>query len=336
MKSSIKTILFIFAVSLLAISCDKWTQPQNLDFHRKTPQQLDPSGYAKYLEGIREYKKSEHKQMFVTMKAYSTHPSSQAQHIMAMPDSADFICVTMEEEIYKSVAEEINEVRESKGTQVLLNVDYAPIYAEWSVLEDQRADEGRPAATDEEIVSFFKRKTQAQLVNCSKYGFHGLQVTYIGNRSTHFYQLSQDTYISTIMEFYKNTPELRLVFRGSARNIEDKEFLAAISHVVIIAGEEKKLNSLVARLGDAPTDRIIMEVTVPSVDNPEQAGRSAVEAAQWVIEEQGNEKFTPLGLAVSNANDDYFNKTSAFWNIRAAINTMNPSSSEEVPSEDEK
>lgn len=337
MKSIIKTILSIFVVSSLVLSCDKWTQPQNLDFHRKTPQQLDPSGYEKYLEGIREYKKSTHKQMFVTMKAYKTHPSSQNQHLMAMPDSADFICVTMDgDEIYKSVADEIKQVHESKGTEVLLNVDYAPIYSEWSVLEDQRADEGRPAATDEEIVSFFKSKTQAQLENCSKYGFHGLQVTYVGNRSTHFYQLSQDTYISTIMEYYKSTPELRLVFRGSARNIVDKEFLAAISHVVIIAGEEKKLNVLVTRLGDAPTDRIIMEVTVPSTDNPEQVGRSAIEAAQWVLDEQENEKFTPLGLAVSNAYDDYFNKNSAFWNIRTAINTMNHSISKEESSEDEK
>lgn len=102
-----------------------------------------------------------------------------------------------------------------------------------------------------------------------------------------------------------------------------------MSHIVIIAGEEKKLSSLVTRLGTAPTNRIIMEVTVPSVDNPVQIGRSVVEAAEWVIAESANEKFTPLGVAVSNAYDDYFNKTLEFWNIKKAMAIMNPSQTEE-------
>lgn len=326
MKGFVKTsIIALAASSLVAVSCAKWTQPESLDFRRETPEQIDPAGYETCLGAIREYKKSEHRQMFVTMKAYPTHPSGQNQHLMAMPDSADFICVDMAgTEINAVVAEEIAEVRSRKGTEVLLNVDYAPIHTAWGLLEDQRADEGRPAATDEEITDFFRKETEAQLANCEKYGFHGLQVTFVGNRATHYAEVSQDAYIGAVMDFYRKHPDLRLVFRGSARNIVDKEFFAAVSHIVIIAGEEMKLSSLVTRLGAAPTDRIIMEVTVPSTDNPSQIGRSAAEAAEWVVTESGNEKFTPLGVAVSNAYDDYFNKTLAFWNIRKAMAVMNP------------
>lgn len=331
MKNIAKISIIALAASVLAtVSCSKWTEPKNLDFHRQTPEQLDPAAYEAYLSGIRDYKKSEHKLMFVTMKAYASHPSTQSMHIVAMPDSADVVCVTMvDEEINPVIAAEIDEVLKRKSTEVFLNVDYAPIHTAWGLLEDKRADEGRPAATDEEITAFFKAQTEAQLENCGKYGFHGIQVTFVGNRATHYAQVSQDAYIAAVMDYYKKNPSIKLMFRGSARNIESKEFLDVVSHIVIIAGEEKKLSSLVTRLGTAPTNRIIMEVTVPSVDNPVQIGRSAVEAAEWVIAESANEKFTPLGVAVSNAYDDYFNKTLEFWNIKKAMATMNPSQTEE-------
>lgn len=268
--------------------------------------------------------------MFVTMKAYASHPSTQSMHIVAMPDSADVVCVAMmDEEINPVIAAEIDEVLKRKSTEVFLNVDYAPIHTAWGLLEDKRADEGRPAATDEEITAFFKAQTEAQLENCGKYGFHGIQVSFVGNRATHYAQVSQDAYIAAVMDYYKKNSSIKLMFRGSARNIESKEFLDIVSHIVIIAGEEKKLSSLVTRLGTAPTNRIIMEVTVPSVDNPVQIGRSVVEAAEWVIAESANEKFTPLGVAVSNAYDDYFNKTLEFWNIKKAMAIMNPSQTEE-------
>lgn len=318
------TMLFVFT------SCSEWTEPENLDFRHQTPEEIDPAAYEAYLSGIREYKKMEHKLMFVTMKGTADHPSSQNQHLMAMPDSADVVCVTMmDEEINPVIAAEIDEVFKRKSTEVFLNVDYAPIHTAWGLLEDKRADEGRPAATDEEITAFFKAQTEAQLENCGKYGFHGIQVTFVGNRATHYAQVSQDAYIAAVMDYYKKNSSIKLMFRGSARNIESKEFLDVVSHIVIIAGEEKKLSSLVTRLGTAPTNRIIMEVTVPSVDNPVQIGRSVVEAAEWVIAESANEKFTPLGVAVSNAYDDYFNKTLEFWNIKKAMAIMNPSQTEE-------
>ena len=320
-------ILTVAAVLVLSVSCDKWTQPRNLDFRHKTPEQTDPAAYGRYLSAIREYKKSEHKVMIVTIEGTAEHPSRQNQHLMAMPDSADYIVVTMGEDLHADIASEIAEVRGKKGTETLLFIDYAEISTAWGLLEDARSDAGKPAGTDEELTAFFREQTEAQLSRCNKYGFGGLEVSFVGNRATHYAELSQTVYIQTVKDFCKANPSLALAFRGSARNIVDAEFLTLSRYIVVIAGEEKKLSSLVTRLGDAPTDRIIMEVTVPSTDAPAQIGRSAVEAAEWVVAESGNDRFTPLGLAVSNAYDDYFHKTLSFYNIRRAISVMNPSDS---------
>ncbi len=62
------TMLFVFT------SCSEWTEPENLDFRHQTPEKIDPAAYEAYLSGIREYKKTEHKLMFVTMKGTADHP----------------------------------------------------------------------------------------------------------------------------------------------------------------------------------------------------------------------------------------------------------------------
>lgn len=166
---------------MLFTSCSKWTQPQNLDFRHKTQEEIDPAAYENYLSGIREYKKTEHKLMFVTMKGSAEHPSSQNQHLMAMPDSADFVIVDINDALHSTVVAEIPQIRERKGTEALLFVDYARIHTAWGLLEDKRADEGKPAGTTEEAAQFFKEQTQKQLDRCGEYGFHGLVASFVGN-----------------------------------------------------------------------------------------------------------------------------------------------------------
>ena len=91
-----KSLIFTCAATLAVLAgCSKWTQPQNLDFHHKTPEQENPQEYAEYLNALRNFKQSEHPVMIVTMNGTETYPSCQNVHIMAMPDSADYVCVKM-------------------------------------------------------------------------------------------------------------------------------------------------------------------------------------------------------------------------------------------------
>jgi hypothetical protein len=312
------------AAVMLLCGCSEWTQPENLNFRPLTPEEKDPAAYAEYLAAIREYKASEHNVMILTMEGTSEYPSSQNQHIMAMPDSADYVCVKIEDKLHEVIAAEIPAVLEKKGTKTLVSVDHAVINAAWTALEDERVDKGEAPGTQEELAAFFTEQTEKLVARCNEYGFGGLMVSFQGTKAGAA-GVAQAAFIEVIRKFHQENPEKELIFRGGARNIIDQEFLNEFKYIIVIAGEERKLSLLPGRsLGStAPKDRVIMELTVPSADEPEQVGMSPVEAAAWLWTEIENPSFTPRGLCVENAHDDYFCKDMAFKNIRAAITVLN-------------
>ena len=312
------------AAVMLLCGCSEWTQPENLNFRPLTPEEKDPAAYAEYLAAIREYKASEHNVMILTMEGTSEYPSSQNQHIMAMPDSADYVCVKIEDNLHEVIAAEIPAVLEKKGTKTLVSVDHAVINAAWTALEDERVDKGEAPGTQEELAAFFTEQTEKLVARCNEYGFGGLMVSFQGTKAGAA-GVAQAAFIEVIKKFHQENPEKELIFRGGARNIIDQEFLKEFKYIIVIAGEERKLSLLPGRsLGStAPKDRVIMELTVPSADEPEQVGMSPVEAATWLWTEIENPSFTPRGLCVENAHDDYFCKDMAFKNIRAAITVLN-------------
>ena len=312
------------AAVMLLCGCSEWTQPENLNFRPLTPEEKDPAAYAEYLAAIREYKASEHNVMILTMEGTSEYPSSQNQHIMAMPDSADYVCVKIEDKLHEVIAAEIPAVLEKKGTKTLVSVDHAVINAAWTALEDERVDKGEAPGTQEELAAFFTEQAEKLVARCNEYGFGGLMVSFQGTKAGAA-GVAQAAFMDVIKKFHQENPEKELIFRGGARNIIDQEFLNEFKYIIVIAGEERKLSLLPGRsLGStAPKDRVIMELTVPSADEPEQVGMSPVEAAAWLWTEIENPSFTPRGLCVENAHDDYFCKDMAFKNIRAAITVLN-------------
>ena len=324
-----KSFIFTCAVAVAVLAgCSKWTQPQNLDFHHKTPEQENPQEYAEYLKGLRTFKQSEHPVMIVTMKGTESYPSCQNVHIMAMPDSADYVCVNLDGGLHEVIAAEIAQVREKKGTKVLCHIDYEKVYEGWCLEEDRRTEEGKPAGTAEDATAFFAEGAKAQLEKCTRYGFHGVMVSYATSAGTEVLTAAQNAFMGDIKSYLAQNSGLEFIFRGSARNVNDTEFLGTCKFVVIIAGEEKKLSLLPGRIlgrTSAVSDRVIMELTVPTTAEPDQKGVSPAEGAQWVLDEAQNTGFTPKGLCVSNAYDDYYHKDKAFKNVLDAINILNSS-----------
>ena len=319
------SVLALVALSAVLSSCSDWTKPENLNFRRPTPEQADPEAYAQYLESLRAYKQSEHNVMLVGMKGTDQYPNSQSQHIMAMPDSADYVIVHMGAALHEKIAEEIPEALQKKGTQTLLYIDYAEIAAAWQALEDERSDKGQAPGSDEELTAFFTAQTEAQLARCNPNGFAGIVVSFQGTKTAGYAYNSQTAYMTAVKAFHEANPDKVMFFRGGARNVIDQEFLKEFKYLIIVAGEEQKLSVLPGRIlgSSAPKDRVIMELTVPSADVPEQVGKTPVDAATWLVTAD-HSGYTPKGLCVENAHDDYFQKDMAFKNVRAAITVMNP------------
>lgn len=319
------SVLALVALSAVLSSCSDWTKPENLNFRRPTPEQADPEAYAQYLETLRAYKQSEHNVMIVGMEGTDKYPNSQSQHIMAMPDSADYIIVKMGQTLHEKIVAEIPEVLAKKGTQTLLHIDYADIAAAWQTLEDERSDKGQAPGSDEELAAFFKEQTEAQLARCNPNGFAGIQVSFQGTKVAGYAYNSQNAYMTAVKAFHEANPDKVMFFRGGARNVIDQEFLKEFKYIVIVGGEERKLNVLPGRIlgTTAPKDRVLFELTVPSADVPEQLGMAPAEAAAWLVDSD-HSGYVPKGLSVENAHDDYFQKDMAFRNVRAAITLLNP------------
>lgn len=110
-----KKIFIVFVTSVFALaSCSDWTKPGALDYTHKTFEDSDPSGYAAYLESVGNYKNTDHKVVILNMKGTDAYPVSQSQVLMAMPDSADFICVNNLENLHPEFVKQIPLVKEKK------------------------------------------------------------------------------------------------------------------------------------------------------------------------------------------------------------------------------
>lgn len=309
-------IIALSALLPILAGCSGWTTPENISW-RETPVQVS-------YDAIKEYKQGSHNLMMLILDTDGLAPSARNAHLHSLPDSADYICVRMlSDTIHPVVAREIPEVSGQKGTRTLLLVDYAEISEAWDAL----ADEAQDTSSDGELSEFFSSQTSIRLRRSLAYGFDGVMVSFSGRSGE---VVRQTAFMDAVKAFHADHPSMELVFRGSGRNVIDKAFLSEFSYTVIVAGDSRQLSLLPGRILGSELDksRVVMEVSVPSSDTPVQEGMSPEEAANWLLGEVNNRDFTPRGLCVGNAADNYYAEEGDYADIRKAIGIMNPAAHE--------
>lgn len=320
----------VLGVLLLSGACGDWTESENLDFRRPTPEEQNPEAYRLYLAAVRAYKQQPHKVAMMTVKGSAKRPSLQNQHLMAMPDSVDFICVEGTEGLHADWSAEMAALRETKGTRTLCMVDYAAIESSWNLLEEAREEAGKPLGTDEEFVAYYTEQTRRQLAACDGSGFDGIVVSYLGRRATARDISSQNAFMGAVREWRATHADRLMLIRGNTQNLldENKPLLKECDYIIVLSEEFKtpeELTRAVRRKIDSddqfPSDRFLLEVSIPSLEDPAQVGADARVGAEWVVDSE--EGFSKLGLGFSNAQDDYFNAVRIYNNIRQAICIMN-------------
>lgn len=342
-----KKIFIVFVTSVFALaSCSDWTKPEALDYTHKTFEDSDPSGYAAYLESVRNYKTSEHKVMILNMKGTDAYPVSQSQVLMAMPDSADFICVNNLENLHPEFVKQIPLVKEKKGTSVLSAVDFSVAYADYIDHKILLADNGKPAPTIDECKAYFKTHAHKQLEYCGQYSFEGVIVSFTGTLINDEDKASMSGFMEAVSEWRAAHKDKLFMMRGNLNLIEDKSILTDAKYLILVMGGDKgvtamrsKIRSVLARIDQK--DRIIFETVVPSAAEPNPSGETVYDGAEDILKlgdyVSGGATYKTLGLAVSNANDDYFNDSyfladdikkerpvfyGSFVNIRRGINYL--------------
>lgn len=327
----------IYALLILAAGlcgCSKWTQPEAKDI---IPAQETPS--EQYLEGLRAFKKGEHKVSIFGMDALATAPAGRFQHLDAMPDSADFIYVrNLEGGLYPSLAAEIAEIRVSRGTRTLADVDFASICDSWDAMQSAREDAGQPRGTEAEFTAFCREALESQLKCCETYGMDGIMASF--NGAAEFALAGRACFVNTLMEWLAERPAMTVYVRGILSTLirnttgstvvyDVRAFFDRCAGLLYDCGTEYSttniemaIDRIIDRGGaNVPTDKFFVEVTVPTPADPEQIGLAALDAAAWVKVPYSG--FGKAGLCVSNAQDDYFHAGSSYGVLRGAINIMN-------------
>lgn len=326
--------LLIFAASLCG--CSKWTDPKSLDI---TPKPDAPC--CEYYQNLRNYKAGEHKIAVFGMDATAGVPTGRVQHLTAMPDSTDYIYLrSLGSGLHPSLADEITTVREQNGTKVLADVDFAAICDEWDELQNKKEDAGQPAGTEAEFTVLCRERLLSQLGYCSEYGLDGIMASF--NGAAEFALAGRACFVNTIMEWLGDNPSKTLFVRGILATLirntngntevyDVKSFLNRSEGLIYDCGTEYSASNIEMAIdriidrgnGNVPTDRFLIEVTVPTPADPAQIGMSTSAAASWVLEPYSN--FSKKGLCVSNAQDAYFYAASSYGSLREAINIMNRS-----------
>lgn len=342
MKNTIISVLS--AATLLFGSCSDWTEEEKIDFRKPTDAELNTPEYRSYLEALRAYKQGEHKIAMITISGTSEEPRIQNQHLTAMPDSVDFICMRNAGGLHPVLVAEMAEIRARKGTQTLCVVDYASVESEWKSMEDAKDEAGEPAGTTDQFAAFCRDRIDSQLACCDEYGFDGIEMSYIGNTQSEIGKLGQQILLERVSAWRGVHMDKLFFVRGYIQNFDYGDeavvsLLADCDYIVILCGSSSSYSQMTMEirrktLGEmkdkVPADRFILEVAIPSIADPTQIGATAPVAAAWVnnIDAskpdviQKTEEFTKAGLAVDNAQDDYFNKVRIYDNVRQAIAVM--------------
>lgn len=335
MKHTSKIITFlIFAAGLSA--CSKWTEPESLDLAPKPQPQPE-----EYYRNLRNYKAGEHKLAVFGMDAISEAPTGRSQHLTAMPDSTDYIYLrNLGGGLHPVLAGEVAAIREQKATKVLADVDFLSICNEWDAIQEEREESGQPAGTEDEFKALCRERLLSQLDCCNAYGLDGIMASF--NAAAEFALAGRACFVNTIMEWLSANPSKTLFVRGILSTLirnpsgstvayDVKSFFERCEGLIYDCGTdysasnvEMAIDRIIDRGGDnVPTDRFVLEVTVPTPSDPAQIGMSPVAAAEWIDLPYAN--FSKTGLCVSNAQDAYFYGSNSYLSLRAAISIMNPS-----------
>ncbi|WP_295937048.1 glycoside hydrolase family 18 [uncultured Alistipes sp.] len=198
------------------------------------------------------------------------------------------------------------------------------------------------------FLEFCREQTAALLTVCDKYGYDGLQVSYNGKfpdalpeAEKERYTARQEAFFQVVKAWYETHKSKLLIFQGEPVNLIDKSILQECIYIVIPAlkatsADEMSFAVMMSVMQDVPTDRFIIGVKTPSITDPtdesgyfagyEADGKTRLQAAKgaagWVVMPVAN--YTKMGISVADAQNDYYNLTLVYKNIREAINIMNP------------
>ena len=361
MKNNIFKTLFLAAAAISFASCSEWTEPESVGFHYTTLEEKNPELYKAYFQSVRDYRDADHKVVIAKFDNKATTPAGRAEHITCLPDSVDYI-ILYNPEVSAAIADEMREVRELKGQKVLYQIEYKAIENEYKAYAEAWNDAHQPAeGEDEEVPSdpadtlislnnYVSDAVKARTAYLAEYGYDGVNIVYSSRNPASCTEdaldelkAAQAAFLAPIAEALASCPDALVFFEGTPQYIlENVEIVENADYLIIPATgavNEYELSyelGLANRHGNIPSDRFVVLVTTRSLVDPaltdgtfsgtDRNGKemtAIIGAAEWTAKSTSG--VVKAGIAVENAQNDYFNLSEVYYNIREAISIMNPS-----------
>ena len=346
-------MMAVLAVPALS-SCSDWTDTESLEFDYVLPSEQDPDAYNAYLGLLRNYKQSQHKIMIAKFDNSGDLVSGQSDRLAALPDSIDYVVLQEADNLKSLLVQDMNDIRQQKGTRTLYAISYADALAKYQAILDEEG----AAAQDPEAQADGEGEEQpetpavdrflevaAQYVNdrlalYDKYGYDGIVVVYsdpaypAGLSEEEYAQLQarQEAFFAPIQAWAESHQEAAFIFEGYPQNVINPAVFTQADYVVVtmldaVSSDELVWAAEMALTEGVPSDRIVFGVTIPDMTDDKAtdgywgSDYAVVGAAYTVISANGS--FTKAGLCVDNVEDDYFNVDYIYPHVREAIQIMN-------------
>lgn len=252
--------MMVAAFGATFTACDDWTEPEHIDINYGSVDKAE--NYPAYLESIRKYRESDHKQVYAWVNLNENGPKNQSERLTALPDSIDVIVLSTPTKIHPTVLADMNTVREQKGMKVIYQIDFDALKAkyttlcenvakersdlelEYAALIDAAETEEEKAALAEEldtkleaivapvIEDFILANLTESLSYAKDNNLDGAMFAFDGKASNHLtaaelaeYKAQQLVFLGAARDWHKRNPELAYDFLGTPQNVSDKELL---------------------------------------------------------------------------------------------------------------
>lgn len=335
MKKGIKIAAALLLMATMTLpSCEEWTDVDNLDIKYGNVEEENPELYARYLASLREYRNTDHTQVYAWWDNSVKFPVSKGHYLREIPDSIDVVGLLYPDLLTQSELDQIDELRTQKGMKVIYTIDFDRMKTDYT-------NNIKPNTPERSFHSFLADTLSYALSLLKKYPYDGICIAYQGESTVLMddvekkeYMEDENCFIGILTDWYdRNRGGVELTFLGAPENLLDQSILANCPTILLdgrTASAANELTTLMTEgyMAEYGTRYGMVVAGTPLSGTNRYAtfsnGSPATAAvAAWANTSQQRNRIRAVG--VYDFGGDYFNASNTYGTMRSMITTLNPS-----------
>lgn len=321
-------------------SCD--TDVETVDINEPDISRQNGELYDQYLSNLRDYKAAAHKISVAYFDNSNKQPVSQGQVLNAVPDSIDYIVLTSPANTTVEEMAQMDEIRDKKAMKILYSISFESIYGDYS---DKKKDfEANLDNIDKTFISFndfLVDSVMTALTYCTKYNYDGIVMAYQGKAKLYMsddekmlYTGYENDFIGIATDWAQRHEDRIVLFQGKPQNVINQTIFSLAKYIILpCTGQNSEAGMAktvyMAAAEGVPADKFIPMVSMTSLDATDKktgywgSALAVTAAARWVA--ASHDGHSIAGLAIDQANNDYYHANFTYPTVRQAIGIINPS-----------